>query len=411
MKMSSKYWMVLAASCGLAASAVGICFNTNGLFYTPIAAEFGVGRGSVAMMSSIFSVASSSMGMITPHIIKPKSLKPLLFAATILMAGSTAMFTLCNSLFPLYLLCALRGLGCGICGFVTVTTLINNWFRKSHGVFTSIAMTFSGVPALILSSLFTGIIQSAGWRTGFLAVAAAIVLFNLPALLFPFTLRPQDSSMTAYGQEEYEKFLKENPTHVIRGRAPHFSFLSIEFALAAGFTILVCIAAQFTQHFPAFAESKGFDSQFGALLLSTAMAGSVSCKLIYGTGADRFGNSKAMIVTAFLSLISNFILLFTSARLTLQAGAFLCTVSAANSSVGIALIASDLFGAQNYSKGYPVISFMGSMIGALSGTLIGYMFDATGNYNVVLWTMAVVQALVIVCVIAAYRRKAAAEAA
>jgi cyanate permease len=51
------------------------------------------------------------------------------------------------------------------------------------------------------------------------------------------------------------------------------------------------------------------------------------------------------------------------------------------------------------------------MIGALSGTLIGYMFDATGNYNVVLWTMAVVQALVIVCVIAAYRRKAAAEAA
>ena len=97
MKMSSKYWMVLAASCGLAASAVGICFNTNGLFYTPIAAEFGVGRGSVAMMSSIFSVASSSMGMITPHIIKPKSLKPLLFAATILMAGSTAMFSLCNS--------------------------------------------------------------------------------------------------------------------------------------------------------------------------------------------------------------------------------------------------------------------------------------------------------------------------
>ncbi len=141
------------------------------------------------------------------------------------------------------------------------------------------------------------------------------------------------------------------------------------------------------------------------------MAGSVSCKLIYGTGADRFGNSKAMIITAVLSLVSNFLLLFTSARLSLQAGAFLCTVSAANSSVGIALIASDMFGAQNYSKGYPVISFMGSMIGALSGTLIGYMFDATGNYNVVLWTMAVVQALVIVCVIAAYRRKAAAEAA
>lgn len=411
MKMSSKYWMVLAAACGLAASSVGICFNTNGLFYTPISADFGVGRGSVAMISTIFTITSALMGMFTPRLIKPKTLKPILLAATVMMVGASALMSLCNSLFPLYLLCTVRGLGCGMCNFVTVTMLINNWFRKSHGVFTSIAMTFSGVPALVLSSLFTSVIQNHGWRTGFLAVAAAILICNLPAVLFPYTLRPEDSGMKAYGQEEYEQYKKENPTHVMRGSAPHFSYLSADFALAAGFTILVCIAFQVTQHFPAFAESKGFDSQFGALLLSVAMAGSVSCKLIYGSVADKLGNSKAMIITAFLSLISNFILLFSGSALSLEVGAFLNTVTAANSSVGIALIASDLFGAQNYSKAYPTISFMGSMVGAVSGTMIGYMYDLTGSYNAVLVTLAVIQALIILVVITAYRKKAAVKTA
>lgn len=410
MKMQSKYWMVLIAACGMAASSLGVCFGTAGLFYSPVANDLGVGRGAVALTSTILSLVNSFGGMLVPKILKPKTMKPVIFAATLLMAGSTALFSLCPSLALIYILSAFRGFGMGLGNFVLVTMLINNWFRKAHGTFTSIAMTFSAVPGLFLSPVFTKVIQASGWRTGYLAVALSIVLFNLPALLLPISLRPQDSGMKAYGQEEYEQHLKENPGHLVTGRPISFSFISAEFFLAAAYTGMVCIAAQMTQHFPTLAESKGFSSDVGALLLSVSMAGSVVCKLIYGTVADRIGSPKTIMTVAGLAGIACALLIISSAVLPMQAGAFMYNFTAANSSIGIALIGSDLFGPQNYSKVYPVLNFVGSIIGAFSGTVIGLLYDATQSYNIVLTGIGIMQVLCIVCIFTVYRKINAREA-
>ena len=406
MKMKSKYWMVLAAACGLAASAVGVCMNTAGLFYSPIAADLGVGRGAVALTSTILSVIASFSGMITPRILKTKTLKPIIIIGTVLMAGSTALYALCPSLALIYILSAVKGFGVGMCNFVVVTMLINNWFRAHHGTFTSLAMTFSGVPGLFLSPVFTSIISTSGWRKGYLIVALSIVLFNLPAILFPYTLQPKDCGMVPFGQEDFEKHMHEQRKNRVRLPAPsQFSMMSLKFLLAALFTASVCMVAQMTQHFPSFAESKGFSSSVGALMLSVSMAGSVSCKLVYGSIADKLGNKLVLICTAAISGLSTLLLMFSGKELLLHIGSFLFTMTAANSSVGLALITSDLFGVQNYSKVYPTVSFIGSMTGAFAGTFFGLLYDMTKSYNIVLIIAGILQALVILSVILAYAQK------
>ena len=193
--MKGKYLSVLIAMCGLAASSVGVMVNAAGVFYAPIAESLGTGRGNIAMMITICSIVASMVAMVVPKLIRETNLKLIIIVATVLMAGSTLLYSLCNSLWQLYLLSIIRGFGGGLINFVLITMILNQWFFAKHGVITSIAMAFSGVPGVVLSPIYTSIINSSGWRTAYVAVAASMVLFNLPAILLKFSLRPQTSGL------------------------------------------------------------------------------------------------------------------------------------------------------------------------------------------------------------------------
>ena len=44
-----RHWTTLAACCGIAASSIGMLTNSAGVFYSPVAAALGVGRGAFAL--------------------------------------------------------------------------------------------------------------------------------------------------------------------------------------------------------------------------------------------------------------------------------------------------------------------------------------------------------------------------
>ena len=109
MKMSGKHLLVLVSLCGLIASGIGLVTNVSGLFFTPIADEFGILKGSASLMLTICNIALAIGGMIVPHLLSEKSLKPLLIGSTAVLAGSTAALSVCPSIPPMYVLSALRG--------------------------------------------------------------------------------------------------------------------------------------------------------------------------------------------------------------------------------------------------------------------------------------------------------------
>ena len=63
--MKSRHIMVLIAMCGLAAASIGVTINTAGVFYAPIAEDFGIGRGSVALAITILSMVASVVGLVS----------------------------------------------------------------------------------------------------------------------------------------------------------------------------------------------------------------------------------------------------------------------------------------------------------------------------------------------------------
>ena len=71
--------------------------------------------------------------------------KRLLLCGVTVAVLSTAAMAFSRELWLFYLTGLLRGLGVGLFSMVPITIILTNWFHKSHGVATSITLSFSGL--------------------------------------------------------------------------------------------------------------------------------------------------------------------------------------------------------------------------------------------------------------------------
>lgn len=380
--MKSRHIFVLIAMCGLAAASIGVSVNTAGVFYAPIAESLQAGRGSVAMMITIMSLTASVTAMFLPKILKESTLKLIILTATVLLVGATYLISFSSSLSMIYILSLLRGVGDGMINFVLVTMIVNYWFYARRGLFTSLVMAFSGVPGVVLSPVFTGVITNSGWRTGMVWVAAATAVCCLPAILFPISIRPETQGLKPYGYEEFMERRKEGLTMVIDDSSTRFNYLNPKFILAIIMAIMACIVTAVPQHLPGYAVSIGKNASVGALMLSISMAFNIISKLVFGVLNDKVGSYKTSYIMSGLILAGIVLLLFIPSEWAMYAGSALISFTFSISAVGVAMVAGYLFGMENYASAYPVLSFVGGAANAIGGALVGSLYDMTGTYRV-----------------------------
>jgi Sugar phosphate permease len=390
-----KYLFVVLAMCGFSCGAYGIVMNAAGVFFTPIAQEFNVGKGAVSMTLTIASISMALSGLLVPKLLKEKSLKVLFIAATALMALSTIAMAMSHSLFLLYIENGIRGFGAGLISYVTISIFVNHWFYAKHGLITSITMGFSGISGAILSPLFTALISSIGWRSTYLVSSVLFIVFILPAVLLPFTIKPENSGLKAYGIE----LRKESS--VLQEQQPQGSAAS--FILVCAVAVSSNIVIGIVQHLPSFALSIGSTAEAGAFLLSLALIGNIASKLIAGTLADSLGTRNSLLIISGLFLLAVVLLLISKNLILLDLGALLLGCGYGIGAVGTTLMTKSLFGVEGFTHVYPTVAFVSSISYALATTGIGYLFDMTGSYALSIEICLVLCILLIVCILIAYR--------
>ena len=70
-----KHLIVVLVCCGLAASSIGICVNSVGVFYTPVSESLGIMRGTFAIHGTISLLATAIVSLFVQAIIKKYSHK------------------------------------------------------------------------------------------------------------------------------------------------------------------------------------------------------------------------------------------------------------------------------------------------------------------------------------------------
>ncbi|MGT2829481.1 MFS transporter [Streptococcus hillyeri] len=373
MRRYHKAWTVLAVLCGLAAAAIGVSINTSGVFYTVVSEDLGMLRGAFAFHMTIFSLVTAISALFVPRLLNRYPFKRFLMIAVLVGVVGTGLMAVSSQLWQFYLLGAIRGFSTGMFSIVTITLIINQWFKEKNGLATSIALGFSGLVGAVFSPIFSWVIAHIGWRGAYGLEALLIGLLCLPAILYPFTMMPEDEGSKAYGKQSVKNH------QVVTAQDKKVATVFQLGALLI-FASLIGFMSSMTQHLPGYATSVGLSVTLGASLLSMGMLGNIISKLVIGVLSDRFGSLKATTVLLALALLGNLLLMQTQVTVFLLLAAFLFGSCYGLGSVSLALVTRDIFGDDAYGKRFPIISFAGNLGAALAFSIIGYIYDFTGSY-------------------------------
>lgn len=278
-----------------------------------------------------------------------------------------------SQLWQFYILGAIRGFSTGMFSIVTITMIINHWFIEKNGLATSIVLGFSGLVGAAFSPIFSLIITQIGWRGAYGVEAVLIGLLCLPAIIYPFAIRPEDEGSEAYGKQAFknEDVSMEHNKNLLTG---------LQLGALLVFAGFIGFMSSMTQHLPGYADSVGLSATIGASLLSMGMIGNIISKLIVGVLSDRIGSFKATLVLLVLAFIGTILLLQTQVAYLMLLAAFLYGSCYGLGSVSLALVTRGIFGIKGYEKNFPIISFCGNLGAAIAFSAIGYIYDFSASY-------------------------------
>ncbi len=392
------YWLVVIAGCGLIGTCLGLGVNVAGLFFSPIAKDFNVGRGSVSATLMVYNLIQAFTGLAAPASLRRFGLKKMVIFGTIVQAVTTFLLSVSPNVAVLMILNGIRGFASGLIGTVTVTVMINYWFNKNNGLMTSIAMGFSGLAAALLSPILSGIIANAGWRTGYMVLALITVFFNLPAILFPIALKPDYKYMEPYGGR------KETSSEGT-GNQSDLSISVVMLVILMVYTGCSAAAAALPQHFSGIAESYGM-LQTGALMVSACMISNTAGKILLGTLIDRFGAKLSISIYAAVIVCGALLIVISRSSVILIAAAAMYGLCYSMGTVSTAMLTREMFGPAKYSRVYPKLAMATTISNAVFTTVVGMLYDMSGTYSTVILFLGCLVVLAFCMVQLAYARKA-----
>lgn len=369
MKNKSQF-SVLVVCCCIVAASIGMLTNSAGVFFTPIAEDLGVGKGAVSMSLTLANIAYAFGGLMTVKVIHENNFKKMVFLFGTVYAISTALLSIAQSVFLLYVFSLIRGASTGIAGMVLVTILINNHYKEGVGFATSIALGFSGIAGALLSLVFSWMIGIAGWRLTYVVEGILAFLLYLPCIVGPVSLN---------NRIKEDAVESKDTTASTTGVVP----LPI-FILVCAYTFLVASVTALPQHFPSLAST----AAVGSLMVSVTMVMNTAGKIILGAISDKIGAEKALKGYGVLVVIGLIVLVsFKSHPIFSIVGAVLVGLVYAMAAVGAVLLSQNLF-RESYNAYYPKVSLVGTISNALFTTAVGFVYDIANSYDPALWLAA-----------------------
>lgn len=399
LKIPRTHLLVLISMCCLIAVNIGLLSNVQGLFLNPIAQELGVLKGQISLTITISSICGGLGGMLVPHVMGAKRLRPLVVALAVVSGLSTAGLGACQSIVTMYLLCVVRGLASGMLGMVFATAILNNWFHASIGLFTSIAVGCSGIAGSVFSLLFSDIIESLGWRAGYVIMAAFSVALILPTILFVPAAKPEAVRLVPFGETSVRI-----PGSVSSAQQEDGAPVApLVFLMIVAYAVLAHGPASMSQHLPGLGQSYGLSAGIGATMLSAAMVSNTVGKIGFGALCDRMGARRSIVLYAALTIGAIVALLLARGTGTLIGASALFGLTFSLNTVGITLATREICGQMNYAKVYPVAALAGSISYAAFSSINGYVYDFTGGYGVSLVVVAAMLICGVMAISLAYR--------
>ena len=377
-------WWIVVTSLFLMSIIFAGIISLPGVFTIFVTADFGVTRTAFTTHMMICTLTSMVAALFVGKVFQKLNIKGLMTVFTIIAAASFLGYSFAAQLWHFYAISAVMGFCMMFLTSVPISILINNWFGpKMKGRAMGIAMTGSGIGAMILSPVLTTINTVYSWRLSYRLLALLVVVLVLPLVVLTISKSPADKGIARLGDVETSAF----------STADAVSGLSVKQALGTGlfwlmfftFFLFALTTQAFNSNAIPYLTDIGIDPARAGFYMSVWSIGVIVGKLLLGWICDK-KNAKFASSCAIIALMAGLAILISAQHMLALAliGMFVFGMGAANATVNMPLITNDLMGARDFGAifGYAnIASSLGVGVGPLAAALV---FDATGSF-VVAW--------------------------
>ena len=396
-------WVVLGCLCLAGFARQGPAVAVLSIFVVPMTEAFGWSRVEIAGAVSLGGLLAAFASPILGPMLDRRGARLILCLAVLGTGLSTMALSLTHSLVVFYLLfCFARMVWAGPFDLGLYGAL-NNWFVSRRTIATSIATVAQMSGLVVLPMIAQFAMHDGGWRSGWIAVGATVLVVGfLPVWLF-LVRRPEDLGLMPDPAKPGAKAAVPEPrfsrAEAMRTRA--FWLLSL-------YTVLVFpVQAGVSLHQAAHLIERGLTPIAAATVISVFSAMTAVASFGVGFLPRRLPLRYTMSVLAVLLTIGTFALVgVTSVRgAYLAAGLFGLGIGGIMTLLPVAW--ADYFGRESFGAIRGVVLSVQTLAQAAGPLLSGVLRDWSGDYTLSLTVFGALAGLSAFAALAAQRPRVA----
>jgi MFS family permease len=365
--LRNPWFIVVGAALGLVVGNGPIMQFTFGVFLQPVAAEFGVGRGTI---SSALLVGLVATGLCTPVVgrlmdrfgIRPVAL-PLVFGFA---ASLAALGLFSRSAAAFVLIFGIMGVFAAGQTPLPYARVIAGTFDRRRGLALGIAMAGVGVGTALLPQVARALIAAVGWRGAYIGLGVALLVIVVPVLLFLIR-----EPLRGHVRTVVEEGL--TAAQAIRTRA--------FWILAVAFFLLALTAAGLTAHIVPLLTDRGVAPQQAAGVISVIGIALIVGRLIAGYLLDRLFAPYVAVAFTVLPLIGVVLLLVAVNVPTAIVAALLVGLGLGAEVDLIAFLLSRYLGMRAFGEIYGYLFALFMLGNGVGPVVLAASFQSTGSYT------------------------------
>lgn len=198
--MRGEYLKTAIAAC-LVMSAMIAGTVSFGFFMDPVTSDLGFDRSTFSLYFSLITIVGTITLPVYGKLITKYGTRRFVIFGGIWTGLAMAAFSLCDSLVTFYIVGCFVGLGFFGCSYAVVPVIVNTWFVEKNGSVMGATAACGGIVAMVLSMVFPTLIESMGWRTGYVFLGVVVSLLTVPAGALLLHSTPEDVGLEPYGAE------------------------------------------------------------------------------------------------------------------------------------------------------------------------------------------------------------------
>ncbi|MDP3659846.1 MFS transporter [Phenylobacterium sp.] len=392
-------WTIVAAGFMSMFVSNGMAFWALQVFVGPMQADTGWPRAEIMGALTVRWLVGGFGGLLVGKYFDRKHGPWIITLVGVLLDGGSmiALYWVKDPWVFILLFGVLGGVGSIGTGRLLSAVLIPKWFVAKRGLAMSIAVSGSGVSALIMSPIANAINDTAGWREGWVWMGALTIALLIPFL--PFVRRaPEDMGLlpddgaapkpAAAGRVQVSAASERSYTLSEAMRSPTLWLLTL--AMSIG---LFSMSTNASSMVP-FYRSLGFSAEVAAWGLAVYGVFSFLSRFVWGAVADRLSVQHAVVIQAICTSLGVGINLMAHTETMMFAAAAFQGLALGGFLVLQPLIWPAYFGRKHLGSITGMTQFLTTFAMASGPFFAGAMFDATGAYT---WAYRVLIGTWLIC--------------